>query len=457
MKSIDLVRNGVMAAVLILAVSPRSVEALGFGEIALSQTTDGWLHLFAVDDDETTTHLWPDAPAGGWFSAETLSGGSSDLAALPRADGRFEVFAVGGGGEIYRNAQPADDWSWPGWEPLGGEAKRIAAAASGERAAVFFIGADDTLWYGVREGADGGWSGWQSTGYAAKQVAAAAADGGGFAVFAILPDDTVSYTTFDPTASSELAWENLGGQAVDIGVVRTAAGPYVVAVNGIDAVVWTNTQNDAGWSGWERRDGAADRVDIAESNGELNLLALFGTSISRLRRTVESGWGEWQAVPEASPQDTTFRGIAYVDIPEQDISEDREITLGIQFSVDRRRVEITDFPPIVTEAFDTPFGSSRSTVTLGGGGAGRFDPSSGTIEVPVTLNFDQSLDVPIVQEDVRADLTLSTSEPGAPFNRDDASVSLAGSGTFEGIGGGVNPLSGFDVRVVIAGTLDPGP
>jgi hypothetical protein len=162
-------------------------------------------------------------------------------------------------------------------------------------------------------------------------------------------------------------------------------------------------------------------------------------------------------IVEASPLQTAFRGKARVRIPEQDVDEDRSVELGIRFDVGRQRVKITSFPPITTDRFDTPFGSSTSTVTLTGGGEGTFDPGAGRLEIPVTLQFDQSLDVPLVNEDVRASFNLSTEGSGAAYDRDSGNVTLAASSTFDGIGGGINPLDGLDVDVEIAGTLDPKP
>ncbi|HKU44933.1 MAG TPA: hypothetical protein VJR89_42530, partial [Polyangiales bacterium] len=73
------------------------------------------------------------------------------------------------------------------------------------------------------------------------------------------------------------------------------------------------------------------------------------------------------------------------------------------------------------------------------------------------LQFDQSLDVPLIEEDVRADLALSTAEPGAAYDPQSGELALAASGTLEAIGAGINPLDGFGVDVVITGALDPKP
>ncbi|HKU37131.1 MAG TPA: hypothetical protein VJR89_03270, partial [Polyangiales bacterium] len=332
-----------LVCTLAVAGVPHRAAALGFEELALSRSSDAVLHVFAIDDDGSITHAWPSEPTGPWTGAERVGGHSLDVAALARADGRFEVLAIDRNGVIQRSAQASDSYDFGSWEKLGGDAKRLSTASSGERAGVFFVGADDALWFGWRDGADGAWSEWRSTGLAARQVAAAAADGGRFTLAVVNPDDSVSWAELDPAAPEEIAWQNLGGRASDLAAARLPDGGLVLAASGSDGAVSWNERRDAGWTGWQALGGAAQRIDLAELDGELLLTALDASAVTRARRANDGSWSEWQAAPELSPLDSTFRGTARVDIPEQDISEDRNIELGIRFSVDRTRVEISDF------------------------------------------------------------------------------------------------------------------
>ena len=91
-------------------------------------------------------------------------------------------------------------------------------------------------------------------------------------------------------------------------------------------------------------------------------------------------------------------------------------------------------------------------MTLIGGGTGSFDAQSGRIEIPVTLHFDQSLNVPFVSADVDSSLALSTDGSGGmPLDRSSGTIALGASGTLTG--SGLNPLAGADVVVVISGTI----
>jgi hypothetical protein len=77
--------------------------------------------------------------------------------------------------------------------------------------------------------------------------------------------------------------------------------------------------------------------------------------------------------------------------------------------------------------------------------------------LPITLQFDQSLDVPLINEDLRAAFDLRTAPLGAALDRESGTVALAADSTFQGVGGGVNPLAELAVSVVISGTLNPVP
>jgi hypothetical protein len=170
----------------------------------------------------------------------------------------------------------------------------------------------------------------------------------------------------------------------------------------------------------------------------------------------------WLASP-ASADDTeptelesTFDGRVLFEVASLGVSASRHIVIGLRFDADRSHVEISAFPAITTDPFDTPFGSSTSTITLIGGGSGSFDPVSGDMQIPVTLHFDQSLRIPFVNPDVDSSVVLSTaSDGGAALASDSGDIALAATGSFSGKG--LNPLDGVGVRFVISGALDPHP
>jgi hypothetical protein len=456
----------VVAGVVGLICVPQPAAALGFGELSVVSRSADRADLFGIENS-AVLHFWQSEAPSAWEGPESVGGATADISALMLVDDRFEVFAVGPSNEILRSGQD-DGFSWSQWQTIPGGAKRVAAAkAEDGRVGLFYVGTDDAVWAGLRNApvaesvsdatsfADA-----VQLGFTATQLAATAAPGGGFALFATDADGAVWFAHFDPAATEPPAWENLGGQASAIAAVLTQSGNYELAAIGRGAgITYAQSQTAAGWTGWVSAGGAGNRIELVELNGALTLVTLQDDgTVSRANRALDGTWSAWTSVAEASPFETKFEGTALVTIPDQDVSEDRTISLGIRFSVDRRRVEISSFPPIQTESFDTPFGSTRSTVTLDSSSTGEFDPDSGRLVIPVTLEFDQSLDVPLINEDARAAFELSTeAQGGAAFDRETSDLTLAAQSTFEGIGGGINPLDGLEVHVAISGALDPAP
>ncbi|HET6337114.1 MAG TPA: hypothetical protein VFG30_28010 [Polyangiales bacterium] len=451
-----------LAAVGLSAISlalSQPAAALEFGELSVVRRSESRADLFGIDaGDRSVAHMWQSEATGPWVGPESLSGAALDVTAVDLIDDRFEVFAADSGNEIVRTGQDYDTWAWQAWTVLPGQAKRVAAAkASDGRIGLFYVGTDDAIWYGTRATPEEPFTDWVSFGFTAKDVAVTAADGGAFTVYTLGADDSTSVARIDPASAVEPVWENLGGQGFSLSALRTSTGVDAVAVIGADSAAYVQQRSAAGWSGWANSGALGVRAELAEIDGLVSLLVLSADSgVSRADQTVEGGWSAWEPVIEASPLETTFKGTAVVSIPDQDVKEDRSIELGIRFDVSRRRVTITSFPPITTESFDTPFGSTTSTVTLTSSSEGTFDPESGALEIPVTLQFDQSLDVPLINEDVRASFALSTAPPGAALDRETGTVALAAESTFDSVGGGVNPLAGLDVSVVISGVIDRG-
>jgi hypothetical protein len=126
------------------------------------------------------------------------------------------------------------------------------------------------------------------------------------------------------------------------------------------------------------------------------------------------------------------------------------ITIGTNFSADRRIVEIVSFPALAT---------SDVTVTLVGGGTGDFNPSSGEMHLPVSLLFHPSSDF---ASDSTLNLTLTTGTQSSPNHtftdqgkpmQADGSIVLVGDGVFDG----GFPLGGNDASLVLSGKFSPHP
>jgi len=124
-----------------------------------------------------------------------------------------------------------------------------------------------------------------------------------------------------------------------------------------------------------------------------------------------------------------------------------DLRFKIRINGDRTVITLTDFPAIGT-SFDTPLGTNTTVITRTGGGTGRY--AAGTIVIPIALHFDQSIDVPGLEEDSDLSLELSTDPPGSPLRPEPfGNVTLVGSGQF--IGGILGGYTGtLTIRGVIA-------
>jgi hypothetical protein len=176
-------------------------------------------------------------------------------------------------------------------------------------------------------------------------------------------------------------------------------------------------------------------------------------AVSRAERpSPAEPWSAPQRIEKASPLDSEFSGKATLEIPSMSVKVSTDVKIGLRFSVNRKQVEIVSFPPVTTASFDTPLGRSTSTVSLAGSQEGTFDPSSGQLQLPVTLHFDQSLDLPFIDEDGNLALNLDSTGPGgSSLDRESGKIALGSSGSFDG--SGTNPLDGAACQVLLTGTL----
>jgi hypothetical protein len=428
-----------------------------FSEIAVEQKRSSGADLFAIDADANIWHVWQNDDAGHWGGLEHLDGLGKDVAIVLRDAGHFELFAIGSDDAVWRNVQRKTGWG--GWESLGGSAKRIAASKTkAGRFGLFIIGSDDAVWQRTRTGPNGKFTAWQSLGGTAKRLAVAEADGGTFRVFAIGSDDAIWHS-----GSRKADWQTLGGTGYAIAVTRAADGKLEVCHVGTDADIYCARQNGRGarFAAWQSLGGNAARCALnngSSTRATLVTLAPDGRSLGyattvRGKGAAASGWSDWRSDSGPFPRENSFKGTAQVEIPDLHVSEKRSVELGMRFEPAHSQATITRFPRLVTKRFHTPFGNSVCTVTLVGGGTGSYDPSTGQIKIPVTLKFDQSLDVPGVEEDTRLDLELrSDREGGAPLDAASGRVALAGSGKFGGKGA-INPLKNKKCQMRIEGVV----
>lgn len=468
---LNTLRVGIMLAVASCTGLATAQDTLpAYAELSALAASGGELQLFAIRKDNEIERRYQPQPGGGFSGVEVLGGLGLDIAAVRLPDGGFDAFILGMDSAVWENQQQSDG-SWSGWIRLGGEASRVAAVSTsaGDVALLTLRGkegsADGELELRLRAAGSDAWSEPQALGFQAKRLAAVANEGdASLTLFAIGLDDAVWRGTLDLAAGSSSDWESLGGLVHDIAAARTASGVLEVVLVGDDDAMWCNVEEDGAFAGWHQVGGEVARVDLAEAASGIQFFGVTpsgGVTTSSLDAQRE--WSAFaplalDAPPSetAQPLDTTFRGQVQVNIPSLDVSVTRDLSFDLRFSADRAQVQITTFAPIVTDPFDTPFGQNASTVTWVGGGQGTFDPSTGRVDVPVTLHFDQSLSIPFVNPDVDATFALSTAaDGGAALDPESGQLALAAGSTFTG--SGANPLRGAEVRVVLTGALDPKP
>jgi hypothetical protein len=129
--------------------------------------------------------------------------------------------------------------------------------------------------------------------------------------------------------------------------------------------------------------------------------------------------------------------------------------MDMVFNAARTSVAVENFKEIVSPPFQTKLGMNTTTVSLKSGGNGTYKAGTGSMTISLFLFFDQSVDVPIIDEDSTLPLTLTTNPPGGSVVDAAGNVKLAGTGTFEG--GFLGPLNGKTADVTLTGRITPHP
>ncbi|MET0388207.1 MAG: hypothetical protein ABW321_19700 [Polyangiales bacterium] len=430
---------------------PTTASAAHATEIASVSGPRAGADLFVIDADQSIKHYWRSANTADWSAFEQLDGLARDIAAVELGGGLFEVFVVGLDGDVWSNRQ-LGPLRWSGFHPLGrtvnSQKVAVAKTRSG-RFELFMIGDDNAVWKTTRSGPDGHWTTWRSLGGIASQLSAAQAADGSVHVFAVGNDRAIWLSESDRPG-----WHSLGGVASDVAVGRGEDGRLSVFAVGKDAAVWQRRAGNKplSFEPWQSMRGRATRIAASGSSAAHGLFAL-GSRAEVLQHSAE----RWLPMPSDLPLETLFHGRATLTIPSINVTQHKRLELGIRFDASRNQLQVTSFPTLDTKSFNTPFGDSRSLITLSAGGRGRFDPRTGELELPLTLHFDQTLDVPLIEEDADLVLVLKTSNPSAqPLQADSGRIQLTASSHFSG-GGGINPLRNKACDVSISGHFNVPP
>jgi hypothetical protein len=141
----------------------------------VGRNADGRQEIFAIGADNALWQKWQVAPNNGWSEWKTLETPATDTSLSDRftvgrnQDGRQEVFAVGSDGNVWQIWQTAPNDGWSDWRKLGQPrpgirpSDRITVGSNADgRQELFVMGGDDAVWHIWQVAPNVGWSAWES-------------------------------------------------------------------------------------------------------------------------------------------------------------------------------------------------------------------------------------------------------------------------------------------------------
>jgi hypothetical protein len=150
---------------------------VGIKSHVVGRNADGRQEIFAVGGDNALWQKWQVAPNSGWSEWKTLGTPARDTSLTDQftvgrnEDGRQEVFAGGSDGNVWQIWQTASNGGWSDWNKLGQppvgirRSDRITVGINQDgRQELFIIGTDAALWHTWQVAPNVGWSDWESLG-----------------------------------------------------------------------------------------------------------------------------------------------------------------------------------------------------------------------------------------------------------------------------------------------------
>lgn len=280
----------------------------GFDNVGMNE--DGRLEVFAVDALGALAHTWQQTPAGAFspFATFPVGGGSavSKPAAIRRADGRIEVFAVRDDARVHRVSQLAPNVNWGPMTPLGNQtlAGGVAVNVSTDGrlllAGVDFGGA---LVIFTESAPGSGTGNWASLGgnFVGTPVIGANLDGR-LEIFAV-GADTAIHHTWEVAAGAWVGyWGSLGGSLKGTpAVTRNADGRLELFATGQNDATWHIWQlPSGGWGNWASL-GDQHKMDPAVGvnlDGTIEVFVVgMDDAVWRARQVAPNGgWGGFSSL-----------------------------------------------------------------------------------------------------------------------------------------------------------------
>ncbi len=143
----------------------------------VGRNADGRQEIFALGDNGVLFHKWQVVPNGGWSDWKSMGAPAAGLifsgqfTAGRNQDGRQELFAVASDGALWQIWQTTPNGGWSDWKQTGKPpagirpADRIAVTSNADgRQELFAMGGDDALWHMWQVAPNVGWTAWASLG-----------------------------------------------------------------------------------------------------------------------------------------------------------------------------------------------------------------------------------------------------------------------------------------------------
>lgn len=304
----------VCACALVMAQSAAAFAAPSLSVPTLARNADGRLEVFAIGGDGNLWHSWQLSPNSGWGGWNSLGGGG--LAPVPPqvgtiTGGRLEVFARKQDGSVVHVWQLTGG-GWSGWANLGGSVTgRLSVAKNTDGRLEVFGRRGGHVWHVWQQCVGCSWSSWADLGgtpdpFVGDPVVASNGDGR-LEVFSFGTDRAL-WHSWQKSTGGWSAWGSMGkpgglNMQGAPSVARNADGRLEVFANFSE--IWHIWQQPGGgWSGWSNLgqpfgDGF-DGSGTAAAAMPDGSLAVFGRSSSfsdvRWFRQLCPGCG-WTAQP----------------------------------------------------------------------------------------------------------------------------------------------------------------
>lgn len=213
------------------------------------------------------------------------------IAVAASTDGRAELFYIGMNGAVYHQWESTPGGGISNWEALGGFAKEIAAARSGNLWEVYVVGGDNAIYRATQSNHT-----WQRmSGTWAYAVAAATSRDGRVELFHIASGRNIYHAWQSSPGSGFGAWDDMGGWATALGASSVGNGEFEVFHIGGNNTIW----RQAPWShthGWQQMSGGGTRVAAAKNpDGRVELVVVGGGGMPYHSWQKAVGWFQIRA------------------------------------------------------------------------------------------------------------------------------------------------------------------